>query len=164
MAYKLSGALAQSCHNGPGFKSTLQGPDGFFLHLFSGTVPTAPGDALDMVTTHTLLGVCTVNSDGTTGCTFDAAVNEIMQKAAAETWGGTFAFDGADDTDPSLLATFFRVAPKADNCQGAGAGARLQGTITATGGGGDMERADPECDNGQPFSLTGFVVRIGSLT
>ena len=77
MAYKLSGALAQSCHNGPGFKSTLQGPDGFFLHLFSGTVPTAPGDALDMVTTHTLLGVCTVNSDGTTGCTFDAAVTVV---------------------------------------------------------------------------------------
>ena len=164
MAYKLSGALAQSCHNGPGFKSTLQGPNGFFIHLFAGTVPAAPGDALNLATTHTLLGVCTVNSDGTTGCTFDAAVGEVLQKAAAETWGGVFAFDGFGDASPTQTATFFRAAPKADNCQGAGAGPRLQGTITATGGGGDMERSDPDCDDGQPFALTGFVVRIGSLT
>ena len=158
MAYKLSGALAQSCHNGPGFKSTLQGPDGFFIHLFAGTVPAAPGDALNLATTHTLLGTCTVDSDGTTGCTFDAAVGEVLQKAAAETWGGVFAFDGFGDASPTLTATFFRAAPKADNCQGAGAGPRLQGTITATGGGGDMTLDNVVLASGQQFNVTGFTL------
>lgn len=164
MAYKLSPELAEACHNGPGFKDAMEDTDGFFIHLFAGPVPDAPADALDMVDDHTLLGWVSVDGDGTTGCTFDAAVGALLQKAVAEEWGGTFAFDGADDSEPTLTATFFRVAPKADDCQGAGTDPRLQGTITASGGGGDMERANPDCDDGQPFTLSDFKVRIGSLT
>ena len=164
MAYKLSPELAQASHNGPGLKPALEDTGGFFLRIYAGPVPATPGEALNTASSHTLLGITSVNGDGTTGMTFAAAIGAVLRKAAAEDWSGTFAFSGFGAASPSLLATFFRLAPKADTCLAVGTGPRLQGTITAIGGGGDMERANPTCDNGQPFALSEFVVRIGSLT
>lgn len=162
MAYKLSPELAQACLDGGGLGPALEDSSGFYLHIFGGPVPEQPQDALDMVNDHTFLVRISV-SGGATGATFDAAVGALIQKAVAETWEGTAAFDGADDASPALAATFFRVAPIADNCRGAGSGPRLQGTITATGGGGDMERADPSIADAGSVSVTTFDVRVTSV-
>lgn len=107
--------------------------DGGRMYWFSGPVPASADDALDMVNDHTQLVEMTESGDGVTGLTFDAAVGNAMVKAAAEVWSGLVAFDGAEDSESSLTATFYRFCADGDNGRGAGSGVRLQGTIGGPG-------------------------------
>lgn len=158
MAYKLSDDLADQLLTE--MKSAL---DGGFLHFFAGTVPNSPEEALDMANTHTLLCVLTEGGDGTTGLTFAAPSGAMMEKNDTEDWEGIATFDGAEDTETTLEATFFRFCTPGDNGQGAGAAPRLQGTIGPTFSGADMERDDPNITATEPLVIGEFVVRVSSV-
>lgn len=98
------------------------------LYLFAGTVPADADDALNVSTTHTQVCKFTVNNDGTTGLTFDAASGPGMVKAAAESWEATIDFVGAESAASTLTPTFWRFCPAGDDGRGAASGPRLQGS------------------------------------
>jgi hypothetical protein len=105
-----------------------------FLYLYSGTQPATA----DAGATGTLLGKVTVNDDGTTGLTFDAAAGGVLSKAAAEAWKfhgladgtiGWFRFSDSADTPTASSATAKRV----DGLVGtAGADANMSNTAVLT--------------------------------
>lgn len=158
MAYKLNSTLSPLVL--AGIKAGL---DGGRIRLFSGPVPATPDTALDMVTLHTLLGIVSLNGLNVTGLTFAAAVGDTISKTGAEAWQGTYAFVGAQDTETSLLATFFRYGLFADTGQGVGTTVRLQGTIGTIGSGADLQRSNPTCLETEAFSIDSFSVRVGAL-
>lgn len=113
--------------------------DGGKLYFFAGTAPADADTALDMAATHTQLAVITVDGSGT-GLTFDNPTGGSLPKAAAETWEGTIAFDGKDDGETTLTATFFRFCPSGDDGRGAGStGARVQGSIGGPSSAADLK-------------------------
>lgn len=113
--------------------------DGGKIYFYAGAAPATADIALDMVATHTELAVVTVDGSGT-GLTFDAPTGGTLPKAAAETWEGLIAFDGKDETETTLTATFFRFCPTGDDGRGAGAAnARIQGTIGGASSGADLK-------------------------
>ncbi|HRO59335.1 MAG TPA: hypothetical protein PK177_09255 [Burkholderiaceae bacterium] len=107
--------------------------DGGRMYWFSGPVPTSADDALDMVNDHTQLVMMTESGDGSTGLTFAVPAGTAMLKNAGETWSGLIAFDGAEDSETTLTATFYRFCAAGDNGRGAASSARIQGTIGAPG-------------------------------
>lgn len=157
---KPSTATANGLLNGTGLKEQL---DGGKLFIYAGPVPATADDALDMVEDHTLVAIITESDDGATGLTFEDPDNGILAKKVAETWLGETDFDGADDSDPTLVCTFFRFCADGDNGQGAAdssTGYRLQGTIGGPNSGADMVRGNPEVAEAQPFPIGSFAIRI----
>lgn len=134
MSYKLTPSLSQSMATA--VKSAL---DGGRLYLFAGPVPASPEDALDMVASHTRLAVLTVDNDGATGLTFDAATGGLLPKAAAEEWLGTVLFSGKDDGLTELAPTFFRFGAAGDTCESATTDPRLQGTVGGPASAADLK-------------------------
>jgi len=53
-----------------------------FISIFNGSQPSSANTGA----TGTLLGLVTVNGDGSTGLGFDASVAGVISKAAAQTW------------------------------------------------------------------------------
>lgn len=104
-----------------------------FLYLYDGTQPASA----DTGATGTMLGKVTVDDDGTTGLTFDAAAAGVLVKAAAETWQfhglaagnvGWFRFSEAADTPGNTSTTAKRI----DGLVGtAGADANITNTAVA---------------------------------
>lgn len=111
------------------------------LYIFAGPVPDTADEALDMVSDHTLLLEVTLGGLGVDGLTFEAAVNGIITKTAAESWSGEAAFDGADaGTDPQT-PSFYRFCESGDDGQAIGTGlARIQGTVGGPTSGADLIR------------------------
>lgn len=107
--------------------------DGGRMYWFAGPVPASADDALDMDNDHTQLVEMTESGDGVTGLTFDSPVGNAMTKAAGETWSGLISFDGAEDEESTLTATFYRFCADGDDGRGAATGPRLQGTIGGPG-------------------------------
>lgn len=159
MTLKATPATKNALLNAIGLKEQL---DDGFLYIFSGTEPATANEALNMATTHTKLAMITVSDDGTTGLTFDAPASGVLSKAAAETWSGTCAFDGFDATT-TQAATFFRFCAAADNGRGAADGTtgyRLQGSVTAIGGGGDLQLGTGSLTDGVLQPIGAFSVSI----
>lgn len=102
-----------------------------FLVFFAGPEPDLAETALDMVATHTQLARLTVNNDGTTPLTFEAAATHgVLTKTAAEVWKGLVAFDGAHAGETTLTPMFFRLVLAGDDGRAAGtAQVRIQGSI-----------------------------------
>lgn len=123
MSYASEAALAA-------LKSAL---DGGRMYWFSGPVPASADDALDMDNDHTQLVEMTESGDGLTGLTFESPSGNAMTKAAAENWMGTIQFDGAEDSETELAATFYRFCGPGDDGRGPATGPRLQGTIGGSG-------------------------------
>lgn len=106
-----------------------------FLYLYDGTQPAAA----DTGATGTQLGKVTVNDDGTTGLTFDAAVAGVIAKAAAENWkfhglangnAGWYRFCEAADVPGNTSSTAKRI----DGLVGtAGADANISNTAIVAG-------------------------------
>lgn len=107
--------------------------DGGRMYWFNGPVPASADDALDMGSDHTQLVEMTESGDGVTGLTFEAPSGTAMLKAGGETWSGLIAFDGANDSETTLEATFYRFCAEGDDGRGAATGPRLQGTIGPPG-------------------------------
>lgn len=154
MAIKVSLGLRNALLSNGGVKENL---DAGFLYVFAGPVPADADAALDMATSHTEVAKITVNDDGTTGLTFDAPVNAVLNKAAAETWEGTINLDGFD-AGPTVTPSFFRFVSAADNGRGAGGttAKRIQGTAGGPSSGADLDvGSDTVTDNGTNSILVG---------
>ncbi|WP_339829884.1 hypothetical protein [uncultured Arenimonas sp.] len=164
MTVKVSTATANALANALGLKSQL---DGGRLFIFAGPVPATADEALDMVTDHTEIVEITESGDGLTGITFDAPSAGLLSKAAAESWQETAAFDGAEDAEPTLLATFFRFCASGDDGRAAAnatTGYRLQGTIGDLASSAPMKMTNPTRTNSALVNIDSFGVRIGAVS
>ena len=117
------------------YKSEL---DGGFLYVFSGPIPASAEDALDMGADHTQLAMLSESDDGMTGLTWSAPVDGVIVKTPSETWEGLNSFDGAEDSETTLTATFARFCPSGDNGRTAAVTPRVQFCITGPAGGCEM--------------------------
>ena len=159
MTLKATPATKNALLNAIGLKEQL---DDGFLYIFSGTAPATAAEALNMATTHTELAMITVSDDGTTGLTFDAPLAGVISKAEAETWSGTCDFDGFNAAT-TQTATFFRYCAAGDNGRGAADGTtgyRIQGSVTALGGGGDLQIGSGSLTDGVLQPIGAFSVSI----
>lgn len=146
---KATNALAAAIVNA--MKTAL---DGGVIYYFAGTVPAAPGDALDMGAVHTQVVKITKDNDGSTGLTFATATGAVLNKTVAEVWEGTVDFDGFVAGPGTLTPTFFRMGAAGDNCRGASSAVRIQGTI-----GGPASSADIKLTDGTTLTDNGTNTR-----
>jgi hypothetical protein len=105
------------------------------LKVFSGTMPAATTNA----DTGTVLSTVTLPSDW-------MAAASAGSKALAGNWQDTSA-------DATGTAGYFRIYDSAVTA------CHLQGTMTATGGGGDMTVTDIAFNAGQDFRITAFTLQ-----
>lgn len=119
MAFKVSTGLRNYMLDTGSFKGAM---DLGFLRIYKGTVPATADDALGSAA---ILTEITVDADGVTGLTFDAAVSGIIPKASAETWQGENSDTG--------VATFFRFVQPADTGNAVPEELRIQGTVGTVG-------------------------------
>lgn len=108
------------------------------LKIRTGTVPTNIGDA----DTGTVLATLTLPSDWMAGASGGA-------KALAGTWQDLTA-------DATGTAGHFRIYASDGTTQ------HIQGTITATSGGGDMELDNTSIATGQQVTITAFTLTDGN--
>lgn len=111
------------------------------LRLYSGSKPTAAADA----PTGTLLCEITLPSDW-----LAAASGGSVAKSG--TWQGTGAVAAGGGTN----AGYFRLYTSD------GATCHAQGTVSSTGGGGDMTMNNISVADGQAVEVTGFTVTAGN--
>lgn len=108
------------------------------LKIRSGTVPADVGTA----DAGTVLATCTLPSDW-------MAAASSGSKAKSGTWEDTSA-------DATGTAAHFRIYASD------GTTAHMQGTVTATGGGGDMTVDNTSFASGQAFTVTSFTLTDGN--
>jgi hypothetical protein len=95
-------------------------------------------------------------------CAAAATGNKIYEETLASDWaaaasGGTKSLNNTPLADvglsPGGVAGYFRL------CANDGTTCHMQGTITATGGGGDMTVDNTSIATGQPVNVTGFTMQ-----
>lgn len=163
MTVKVSTATANALANAIGLTTQL---DGGRLYIFAGPEPATADEALDMGADHTEIVEITESGDGSTGLTFDAPAAGLLSKAAAESWQETAAFDGAEDGEASLVATFFRFCASGDDgrsAANASTGYRLQGSVGNLSSAADMKMSNTTRTNSALVNIDSFGVRIGSI-
>lgn len=112
------------------------------LRLYNGTKPTNPGTALSG---NTLIAEGTLPSDW-------AGNSSSGVKAKSGTWTLT----GQSGASTGTACTFFRLyASDGTTCH-------IQGTVTATGSGGDMTLDNNSIANGQSVTVNSFSVTDGN--
>lgn len=118
--------------------------DGGVLEIRSGTPPGA--DAADG---GTLLASITLPADafGAAGASTDGQADK------AGTWEDTSADNGG-------TAGHFRIKQSGDGGGASTADERIEGTVTGTGGGGDIELDNTSISAGQSVEITSFNVNI----
>jgi hypothetical protein len=126
-----------------GFESTIG--TSAWIRLYNGTVPTDEGTAIGA---QTVLAEFQLPSDW-----MAASSNGAVAKTG--TWSGT-AGSGADG---SKTADFFRLYT---NNSGAPGTCKMQGSCSATGGGGDMTLDDNTPTNGQTIIVNSFTLTAGN--
>lgn len=157
-----STATANGLANGTGLKEQF---DGGFLYLYAGAAPANADAALDMVNVHTEIAMFSVDGDGVTGLTFDAPVDGLLSKAAAEAWQATTAFDGFESAEPTLTPVFFRLCAAGDDGRGAAnttTGFRIQGTVGSLASGADMVTGETNLAPATLLPMNSFGLRVGS--
>lgn len=107
------------------------------LRIYSGSVPATPATAAS----GTLLVTMTLPSDWMAAASAGA-------KSKTGTWSGTGAAAGT--------AGYFRVLDSA------GTTCHMQGTVTATGGGGDMTLDNTSIASAQTITVNTFVLTAGN--
>lgn len=114
MSLRLSDAMRNKLLDGGASGGIKNGLNLGFIAIMSGSQPSSPNTGA----TGTLLGTVTVNGDGVTGLGFDAAVDGVIAKAAAQTWkftglaagiAGWYRFYAPGDTITNTDATKPRV-------------------------------------------------------
>lgn len=112
-------------------------------------IRTTPRPAsADAAATGTLLSVVTLNGTGE-GLLFSESVNGVVSKPSGVVWKGVNGNSGT--------AAWFRFYEAGDTPTNASTtAARFDGSISLTGGGGDMIAADVALTSGLEFSITGF--------
>lgn len=112
------------------------------LTLYNGTKPT---DCSTALSGNTVLATATLPADWLA----DAA-------SASKAKAGTWALTGQSGAGAGTAATFFRIL---DAATGA---CRIQGTVTATGGGGDMTLDNNNIANLQSITDASFTIARGN--
>ena len=110
------------------------------LRFYSGSMPATAGDA----TTGTLLASITLPSDW-------LAAASSGSKALLGTWAGA----GVSGAGTGTNIGYFRLF------NAAGSTCHDQGTVTVTGGGGDLTVNNINIADTQAISVTGFTLAIG---
>lgn len=124
------------------------------LRIYQGTVP-----AISAVTTGTsgatatLVEMTNLPSDWLTVAS-GVAPNVLLTKTAG-TWSGL----GTSAAGAGQNATFFRILPAGAAATAAGA---IQGSITATGGGGDMTLDNISIAQNQTVTVNTFQIKTGN--
>lgn len=159
MSYKITDDLAAAMLTA--FKTEI---DGGFLYLFAGSVPATPDLALDMGSDHTEVAMLSVDDDGVTGLTFDAASGAVIAKDS-DVWEGTIAFDGFEDAEVTLTPTFFRFCAAGDDGRAAATTPRLQGTVGGPASTADLRLAtdDVTANGTNTVSAAMFNFRVSGL-
>lgn len=119
---------------------------GGFIKIYNGVEPASADAAL---AGNTLLCTISVNDSGT-GLTFDAAVDGVLPKAAAEVWEGTNAASGT--------ATFYRFVLTGDTGALSTTEKRMQGSIGLAGADMNMTSVTLVAAAVQPINY--FVVAL----
>ena len=108
------------------------------LRLYSGTKPANPAAALSG---NTLLAEGALPSDWMGGAS-----------AGAKAKSGTWTLNGQSGAGAGTATTFFRIY------DAAGTTCHVQGTVTATGGGGDMTMDNVSVANAQVVTVNSFTI------
>lgn len=117
--------------------TTAVGASGL-LRIYAGTPPANVGTA---ITTETLLAELTCNATFAPSASSGVlTLNSITQDSSANATG---------------TASFFRITTS-------GGTAVIQGTVTATGGGGDLTLNTTSISSGAAVSVTSFVITEGN--
>lgn len=152
MALKISTGLRDALLDTGSLKATL---DGGYIHIYSGTAPATPNDAIS----GTLLA--TIYSDGgaaTAGLNFEASASSgVIQKASGETWDNSTAGNIATGTATHYL----HVASAESDGTAIGASTtapRILGTVALAGG--DMDLANTSLTLGQVQSINFYSIAL----
>lgn len=113
------------------------------LRIYNGTAPTNARTALG---SNTLLAEGTLPSDW-----MSASASGVKAKT------GTWTLTGQSGAGAGTAGTFFRLF------NSAGSTCHMQGTLTATGGGGDMTIDNNSIANGQTVTVSTFQITGGNL-
>ncbi len=138
MAVSISNAAAQSAVNAVGAL-----PDNGFVRIYSGAVPALADTALGA---QVLLAELALSADAFAAATdanpgATSAANTITDDSAANATG---------------TAAFFRIVTS-------GGAAVLQGSVTAVGGGGDMEIQSTAITAGEPVRITSLTISLAEI-
>jgi hypothetical protein len=118
-----------------------------FLHLYSGTQPTSANDA------PTGVKLCTFYSDGSSaGLEFTESTALRTGKPTGVNWTGSAITTGT--------AGYFRLVAPGDSGALSTTDARIDGTVTAEDGGGDLEFGDGTLTSGELYAMHWFNVTV----
>jgi hypothetical protein len=112
------------------------------LRLYNGTAPATADTALSG---NTLLAVGTLPSDWM-----------ATASGGAKAKTGTWTLTGQAGAGAGTAGTFFRIYDSA------GTNCHMQGTLTATGGGGDMTLDNNSIANAQSITVNTFTITSGN--
>ncbi len=135
MSIRLSDSIRNKLLDGGSGGGIKGGLNNCLCAIFSGAQPASANDGM----TGTLLGVLSVDGDGSTGMTWDAAVSGALSKAAAETWRVTWAQAGVAGCfrfylSGDVLTNADATAPRIDgSCGTSGADLNLTNLSTVIG-------------------------------
>lgn len=147
MTYHVSSGLRNKMLDTGSLKSVMANG---LIKIYSGPVPADADQALDP--SCVLLSTISVNGAGG-GINFDAASNGTIPKAAAESWSGTNAANGA--------ASFYRHVAPGDDGTLSTTQARLQGAVAVAGA--EMNLSSTALVAGAPQTIDYYVVAIPTL-
>jgi hypothetical protein len=108
---------------------------GALIRIYSGTRPATGGTATTLLAELTVSGAFFATNTGGV-----ATVNTITQDSSADATG---------------TASWFRVLTSA-------AAPKIDGSVTATGGGGDLQLVTTSITTGQPVQITSFTITDGN--
>ncbi len=145
MALKFSTGLREAILVTGSVKARL---DGKVLKLFSGAVPGTADAALGAASL-----LCTITDDATVSpLTFSATpVNAVLFKDPGEVWRGVNSASGN--------ASFYRLEDAADTGGASTTAERVQGTVSA-GGGGDLNLSSIALVNGASQSIDFYSIEL----
>jgi hypothetical protein len=153
MAIRLSTHLANDMLGTQDMQTALAGG---FIAIYSGAQPASPDDPAS----GTLLAV--IYSDGataSTGLTFDAPVDNVLSKAAAETWSGVATNNGT-----AGWFRFYQLVTNAatsltegtDDDSVSKSNARLDGSVATSGG--DLNISSTTITSGATQTVSSFSI------
>lgn len=150
MTVKISTGLANGLLSGGSFKALVEGSDGFFLDIYSGTRPASP----DLAATGTKLVTLSAAGAGTGLHLAAAAAAGAVAKATDETWQGAGVANGT--------AGYYRLRTGADTGgTDSSTAIRLDGTVATSGG--DLNMTSVAVAVGAPYIVSAGSFSIPNL-
>ena len=144
---RASDAMLNAMLDGGSGGGVKGGLDACLCAIYAGAQPASANDGA----TGVLLGTMSVDGDGTTGMTWDAAVAGVISKAAAENWRVTWAAAG--------VAGWFRFYAPGDTISADDATkCRVDGSCGTSGA--DMNLTNLQTVIGRVDTVDGFILTL----